>query len=153
MIKNDIGFVIPSLTNDQRSSSLCDIINALIIKNKSIQFCIFNQYCDLIDCKNVPLIAMSHARYFNGDLFVLDFPSLVITTNFPNIKNIYYFTNSMPWAEQYNEYNVWKKIFNKSNIKVFSTNESVCDIYNIVWENETKLIKEINYETITSIIR
>jgi hypothetical protein len=152
MIKNDIGFIIPNLYNDDQSNALCEIISSLISQNKKYQFCIFNQYNELIDTKNVPLMPVSHSRYFPGDLVILDFPSLVMAGNFPTTKNIYYFTNSMPWSTSFNSYESWKKIFCNDKLKVFTNSDDITSIYNMLWNIKAQTIQEINYVTISSIL-
>lgn len=152
MIKNDLGFVLPTLENNPSHINLCELISLLIDRNKKYQFCIFNQYSSLVDTRSVPLMPMSHAKYFIGDLVVLDFPSLVLSINFPTIKNIYYFTNNIPWSTSYYEYKDWKHIFQKNNLKIFSASEDITKIYSMMWNIKTKTIKEINYDTIISIL-
>lgn len=153
MIKNDVGFILPSLKNEEQANLMCKLIKMLIDNNPKTQFCAFNQHCDLIDTSQVPLMPISHARYFIGDLFVFDFPSLIITVNFPTAKNIYYFTNATPWSTSYNEYESWANIFSKNNLKVISNSEDICEIYNLMWQNCLGTIKELNYETILSVLR
>lgn len=152
MIKNDVGFIIPNMYNDDQSNAICEIISSLISQNKKYQFCIFNQYNELINTKNVPLMPISHARYFTGDLVILDFPSLVMALNFPTTKNIYYFTNGMPWSTSYNAYGLWKKIFCNHKLKVFTNSDDITAIYNMLWNIKAQTIKEINYVTISSIL-
>lgn len=152
MIKNDIGFVLPSLKNEEQSQLMCVLIKLLIDHNPKTQFCIFNQHSDLVDTYKVPLLPMSHARYFNGDLFIFDFPSLVISINFPTIKNIYYFTNATPWSTSYNEYESWVNIFSRNNLKVITNKEDIGEIYGMMWNNKLSVIKELNYETVLSIL-
>lgn len=153
MIKNDVAFILPSLKNDDRSAPLCQLISMLINNHRNKQFCIFNQHCDLPNTYHVPLLPVSHARYFVGDLIVLDFPSLVLAVNFPLIKNIYFITNSMPWTTSYSSYDLWKNIFVKDNLHIVATSDSVADIYRILWNNCNHQIKEINYESLLSILR
>ena len=152
MIKNDLGFIIPTLQNTQYHNNLCGLVKLLIDNNKRFQFCIFNQYNELIDNKCVPLMPISHARYFDGDLIILDFNSLILAINFPLIHNIYYFTNTMPWADLYNSYTGWKNIFTKNNLKVFTGSEDIADIYRIAWNIEAQTMQEINYENIISVL-
>ena len=153
MIKNDIGFIIPNLYNDDQSNALCEIISGLISQNKKYQFCIFNQHNELIDTKNVPLMPISHARYFAGDMVILDFPSLVMAINFPTTKNIYYFTNGMPRSTSYNAYETWKKIFCNNKLQIFTNSDDITSIYSMLWNIKAETIKEINYVTISSILR
>jgi len=152
MIKNDIGFVLPSLKNEEQSYLMCSLIRLLINKHPKTQFCIFNQHSDLVNTHNVPMLPMSHARYFHGDLFVFDFPSLVISINFPTIQNIYYFTNAIPWSTSYNEYESWVDIFVRDNLKIITHNEDIGNIYEMMWNNKLSVIKELNYDTVLSIL-
>lgn len=153
MIKNDVGFMIPSLKNDEKSYPLCKLISLLIENHRNKQFCIFNQHCDLPNTHKVPLLPISHAKYFIGDLIVLDFPSLVLTINFPLVKNIYYITNSMPWLTSYSSYSLWKNIFLKKNLNIVATTDDVKNVYNMLWNNCNHKIQEINYDSLLSILR
>jgi hypothetical protein len=152
MIKNDVGFVLPVINNENNSEALCKLISILIDKHRDKQFCIFNQHSYVSDTNNVPLLPMSHARYFTGDLFVMDFASLLICSNFPSTKNIYYFTNSAPWMSSYNAYSLWNDLFSKKNLNIVTNNPEMSDIYNIIWNIKTILIKELSYESLLSIL-
>jgi hypothetical protein len=100
------------------------------------------------DTYNVPLLPISHARYFEGDLFVFDISSLLLSVNFPKTNNIYFFTNSTPWTASYNNYIEWKNIFNKSNVKIISNTKHIHDIYTIAWNNSIGIAENMTYDTI-----
>lgn len=148
MLKNNIGFMIPVLENNNFCTHLCSIVKSFIINNKKLDFCIFNQYCEMHDTYNVPLLPISHARYFEGDLFVFDISSLLLSVNFPKTNNIYFFTNSTPWTASYNNYIEWKNIFNKSNVKIISNTKHIHDIYTIAWNNSIGIAENMTYDTI-----
>ena len=152
MINKDLGFIIPSLINNEECNAICELINGLVENNKKYQFCIFNQYNELPDTRLVPLMPISHAKYFDGDLLTFDFPSLVMAINFPLTRNINYLTNSAPWSMSYNRYSSWKNIFNKQNLRIFTNSKEISEVYNIAWNIKAKIIKEINHESIYQIL-
>lgn len=149
MIKNNIGFIALSLENNNFSNHICSIVKAFILNNKRLDCCIFNQYCELHDTQNVPLLPVSHARYFDGDLFVFDVASLLMSVNFPKTKTIYFFTNSAPWTSSYSNYMDWKNIFNNNRVKIISNTKYIHDIYTIAWNNSIGIAENMTYETIS----
>jgi|694.fasta_scaffold42684_6 hypothetical protein len=152
MLNSDIGFMMPILENNNFCNYICHTVKEFINHNKKFNCCIFNQYCELVDTKNVPLLPMSHARYFDGNLLVLDMASLLLSINFPKTKNIYFYTNITPWTSSYNNYNEWQKIFGKKNLKIISNSNHIHDIYNIVWNNSVGVVENMTYETLSKYI-
>lgn len=152
MLKTDIGFMMPVMENNNFCTYVCHLVKEFIDRNKRLNFCIFNQHCEIIDTKNVPLLPISHARYFDGHLFVVDMASLLLAVNFPKTHNVYFYTNTTPWTSSYSSYNEWKRIFAKDNLKVISNTNHIHDIYNIAWNNSIGIAENMTYETLSKYI-
>jgi hypothetical protein len=153
MIKQDVGFILPVLENNPVIIEICRTILSLIDTNKRTEFCIFNNYSELAGLNGVPILPISHAKYFKGDLFVFDISSLLIVQNFPSVNNIYYYANNIAWTASYNNYSAWEKIFSKNNIKVIANNKYIYDIYNIAWNNSIGISERFEYEEIKQFLQ
>lgn len=143
---NDLGFFAISLENNALHEKICKTISDYIKHNKNKQIVLFNQYCEKIDTKNIPILPLSHSKYFHGDLIVFDLQSLIIANGSVKSQNIYYYTQSIPWQISYNNYNNWVKIFGNKKLKIITNNSYTFDIYNIVWKNAIGVCEDINYE-------
>lgn len=152
MLKNDLGFVIPILENNNFGIHICQIIKKFIDQYPKYNFCIFNQYCETPDTQNVPLLPLSHARYFHGNLILFDIGSLLLASNFPTIEKIYFYTNASPWVSSYNNYYDWREIFDRKNIKIISNNQEIHDIYNIIWNNSLGVAETVSYESLSKFV-
>lgn len=152
MIKNDIGFMLPVLDNNSFIVEICRTILTLINANKRMQICIFNHHTDMPNLHGVPILPISHAKYFKGDIFVFDISSLLIAVNFPGTNNIYYYVNETCWSSSYSNYSAWKKIFSKDNIKIIANNQYIHDLYNIAWNNSIGISERFEYEEISKLL-
>jgi hypothetical protein len=152
MIKNDIGFIMPVLDNNPLIVEICRTVLTLINQNKKMQICIFNHYTEMANLHGAPILPISHAKYFKGDLFVFDLSSLLIAINFPGVNNIYYYATDICWSSSYSNYSAWKKIFYKPNIKIIANNENIHDIYHIAWDNSLGISERFSYEEIAKFL-
>lgn len=150
---DDLGFFAITLENNTLHESICSTIQSYISNHHNNQIVLFNQYCEKIDTKNIPILPLSYSKYFNGNLVTFDLQSLVIALGSIKSKNIYYYTHAIPWQVSYSNYNNWKKIFNHKKLKVITNNQYLFDIYNILWNNAAGISEEINYEKFSKLIR
>lgn len=153
MMKHDVGFILPVLENNNFIIEICRTILSLIDANKKTEFCIFNSYSELAGLNGVPILPISHAKYFKGDLFVFDISSLLIVKNFPSVNNIYYYAIDIAWTSSYSHYSEWEKIFSKNNIKIIANNKHIHDIYNIAWDNSIGISERFEYEEIKEFLQ
>ena len=145
-MQSDLGFFAITLENNTIHDNMCSLIEKYIFNNKNSQIVIFNHYCEKINTNNIPLLPLSYAKYYTGDIVVFDIPYLILASNSINSKNIYYYAQNIPWKISYNNYSDWERIFRNKKIKVISANQYIHDIYNIVWNNSVGISEDINYE-------
>lgn len=145
-MNKDIGFFSINLQNLTLHDRVCDLVSAYIDNNPNSQIVIFNQYCEKIDTKNIPIFPLSFSKFFVGDLVVLDIASLLIAVDSLKANNIYYYASNIPWQNSYNNYSDWKYIFKHPKLKVIAQNDYIHNIYNIVWENSLGVCEDLSYE-------
>lgn len=148
MIKNDLGFILPILEANNFTNDICNTVHNLIHINQQKQVIIFNNDCTMLDLYRIPLMPVSYAKYFTGDLFVFDLSSLLISINFPSATNIYFYATNTPWVSSYSNYMAWSKIFNHNRLKVISNNQYIHDIYTMTWNNSMGTMEKFSYEQI-----
>ena len=149
---DDLGFFAITLENNTLHENICQTISDYIKHHPKRQIVLFNQYCEKVDTKNIPILALSHSKYFSGNLVVFDLQSLVISLGSIKSKNVYYYTQSIPWQTSYSEYENWAKIFSDNKLKVITGNSYLSDIYNIVWGNSFGICEEISYDKFSKFI-
>lgn len=145
-MKKDIGFFSINLQNLTIHDDLCNLVHSYIADSKNNQIVIFNQYCEKIDTQNIPIFPLSYSKFFQGDLVTFDIASLLIAVDSARANNIYYYTNTIPWQQSYNNYTDWKYIFKHPKLKIIAQNDFIHNIYNIVWENSLGICEDISYE-------
>jgi hypothetical protein len=103
---------------------------------------------------NIPLMPISHSKFFDGNIVIFDTMSLMLSNSFPKAHNVFFYTNETPWASGYTEYTLWKKLFEKNNLHIISTSDDVKNIYNICWPSlRVNKINKFSYEEIINVIQ
>lgn len=148
----DLGFLVPALDNNQSSNAIFSTVSGLIKSRPKQQICIFNSYCERIDTRNVPVVHINQAKFFNGNLIVFDLHCLQLSGLFPLINEVYYYAQNIPWSNNQSYYSQWKELFDRKNLKVISANKYIHDIYNIVWSNSIGISETFDYESINKFI-
>jgi len=149
----DIGFFIPKISNIQQHDIVLKTVKEFIDNHPYNQYVLFNSFYDKIETYNIPILHLSHAKLFYGDLFVFDFVSLVLASRFPNISKLYYYTSNCPWVGATSgNYENWKKILELEHLNIISSNEYIDDIYNICWKKPVGISEQFNYEELSKII-
>ena len=149
----DIGFMIPKISNTKQHDIILRTIRDFIDNNPSNQYVLFNSFYDKIETYSIPILHLSHAKLFHGDLMVFDHISLVISSRFPNISNLYYYAQNLPWLESRQSlYRDWKKIFTLDHLNIISSNQYIDDIYSICWKKTKGISEKFSYDEIKQII-
>ena len=149
----DVGFFLPKLSNIQQHDEVLRTIKEFVNNNPYNQYILFNSFYDKIETYNIPILHLSHAKFFYGDLFVFDFISLVLASKFPNISKLYYYAQNFPWTGAgETDYDSWKKIFELDHVNIISNHQSVDDIYSICWKKTIGISEKFDYETLSKII-
>lgn len=152
-MKNDIAFVVLELLNNKQYDFLLEEIAYLIKDNPYKQICVFNAYSEKIDTKNVPILPISHAKFFYGDAVVFDTMSLTLIKAFPNLINKYYYTRSIDWLDGYNEYSVWHSLFDQDNLHIIAQNDTIYDAYDICWKKPIGIMSSFSHKELENVIR
>jgi hypothetical protein len=153
MIDKDLGVLITFLENNDTHEKICRFTSKCVEENKDKQIVILTQYSEKIDTHRVPVLPISYYKYFNGDLIVFDYLSLMLAVESIYADNIFYYTHDdIPWINSYTDYSVWNSIFSNSKIKIIASDHYKYNIYNITWNNVLGVCEEINYEKICKFI-
>jgi hypothetical protein len=153
MKSKNLGLILIKLQNADIYNSIVDTTQKLIDNNPYNNICIFNSFCDKIDIKNIPILHLSHARFFQGDLIIFDIASLLLTKNFTNIKNRYFYAYNIPWIDDPSVlFHQWKSLFDHNNISIITKNQELFDIYELCWKKPIGITETFNYEELEQII-
>lgn len=152
-MKNDLGFIFLELQMTQNHNYIMKEIGEIIKYNPYKQVCIFNNYSERFDNYNVPVLPLSHAKFFDGDLFVIDTVSLMLTKDFPNIKRKFFYVNGPIWQEGYNSYELWKSLLVQNNLYHIVTDQKTADLFKICWGKDAYLMNQFNAEGILNAIQ
>jgi hypothetical protein len=123
----DLGLIAYNLPNSTLSTQYFDLLRHLIDDRQFNQNVIFNSYNENIDTLSVPILHVSQAKFFYGNLLVCDIPSLALAIECINYKNIYYYSTEIPWESNINHYSYWCKIFNTKNLYTIAANQRIYD--------------------------
>lgn len=152
-MKNDLGFLCLDLKQTVEHNTLMSIIRSIIDNNPFNQVCVFNHSSSRTGYENVPVLPISHCKFFEGDLFLFDILSLSMSKNFPGIKTKYLYYPSIPWTPPNNYYMMWKDLLKDSDLKIITTDTVLQQIYKTCWDIDTKNIENFSYEGITNAIQ
>lgn len=153
MLKNSLGFVLLNIENSSYYETIFSNINLLIKNNPFTNIVIFNSRCDRLSTLNVPILHINHAKFFNGDLWLFDIASLIITKNFTNINKKILYCDNIPWIKNRNaNYSEWQNIFN-NNIQFVTTSQYLSDIYSICWTKPLAVMESFDHEKIQHILQ
>jgi hypothetical protein len=152
-MNKNIGFILIKLQNNPVQDKILQTIKKIEEKNIYGQTIIFNSYTDKADTLNLPILHLSQAQFFFGDLFLFDLASVILTQKFPNINKRILYTNSIPWTANHNNlYAEWESIYLQNNLDLLVDSQSTYDIYDICWKKPIGIAEEFNYEKVIQYI-
>lgn len=143
-IKNDLGFILLDLQMSPGCNNIMKQISNIIEHNPYKQVCIFNNYCERFDNYNVPILPLSHAKFFDGDLFLVDSVSLILSKDFPLAKRKYLYLSNPIWRDGYNAYSLWQTLLNQDNLNYIATNKELADLIDLCWNKKASIVKNFN---------
>lgn len=153
MVNNDIGFVLLKLDNNPVYNNILDTIEQFITNRPLDQFVIFNSECSRTNNRNIPILHISHAKFFTGKLILFDIQSAIISKNFTNVSNRFLYTTNIPWAIlTENRYVNWLEIYMHKNLELIVSDNILYDIYSILWKQPKGISEHFNYEQIKNFI-
>lgn len=141
------------MSNNKETLSLIHLAKEYHDNNPYNQVCFFNSFCDLLSSHNTPIFHISQAKFFSGNLLVInDVKSLELCISFPNSHNILYFASSLPWTETDQNYKEWENIFLNNKIKIIAKNKHINDLFSICYKTPVCITERVGYETIEQCI-
>lgn len=144
----DLGIVYTNMSNNNETISLIDFAKEYHEYNPYNQVCFFNSFCEVVSSQNVPILHLSQAKFFYGNLLVLDSDSVELCENFPNIKKILFWAQDIPWEKQLKNYKEWERLFYNDKIEIIANNEQIYDIFEICYKKPKCIAERLDYEKI-----
>lgn len=152
-MKNDLGFILLDLQTSPNHDYVINEISTIIKNNPYNQVCVFNNYTERFDNKNVPLLPLNQAKYFDGDLFLLDSISLMMSKQFPLAKRRYLYVDSIIWQDNYNTYELWNNLLTQDNMHYIVTNQKIADLIEICWSKKSHIMEHFNAKEIIDVLQ
>lgn len=148
MNNKDLGIVQIELSNNESSNNLIDLAKNYHDHNPYNHVCLFNSFCEIIETKNVPILHISQAKFFRGNLLITDIQSLELCISFPNLNKIVFFASDIPWIEQQKNYKDWENLFYHNRLEIIAKNRDIYDIYSICYKSPRIISERLSYEKI-----
>lgn len=153
MIKSDIGFILLNIDNSPIYNTIFNTIDRFIKNHPYNEFLVFSSVCNKSDTMNVPVLHLSHSKFFNGMLITIDIPSLIITKKFTNYDKKYFYAFDTPWISMNKTpYLQWRNLLADQNLEIIASNKTIFDIYTICWKKPIGISEGFTYEELRSII-
>lgn len=153
MIKNSLGFMLINIENNEMYDSILKNIRYLIDNNPYSNIVIFSSNCDKITTYNIPIFHLSHAKFFDGDLWLFDLLGVIISQNFTNINKKILYCNDIPWIKNRSSLHTeWVRMYN-GDLDFVTTNKYLYDIYDMCWKQPLDIMESFNYEKIQNILQ
>jgi hypothetical protein len=108
--KLDLGIIAVNLQNNSETSDVLNFANKYFEAHPYNQVCIFNSSSTVIGNNTIPIFHLNQAKFFYGNLLVMDIFSLEISNSFPNIFKRIFFAQDIPWKKEKHPYTKWEKI-------------------------------------------
>ena len=149
----DTGFVFIKLDNNNAYNRYFETIREFINNNPVDQTVIFNSYNERINTNNIPILHLSHAKFFYGNLFLFELGAAILSKNFTNINKRYLYVHNAPWLESpSSSYSIWKDVYGSENLEFITANQQIYDLYEICWKKPIGISENFTYEELSKII-
>jgi hypothetical protein len=149
----NIGFMLIEADNGPLANKVFETVHKFTQMNPYGQNIIFTSKCEQIDNKTVPVLHLSHSKFFNGKLILTDIASLLITKNFTNYTNKYFYALDVPWLNNPKaNYKQWSGLFNDPNLDIIAGDNDLYNIYDICWKKPLGIAENFDEEKLYSII-
>lgn len=149
----DIGFVLLNIDNSPIYDKIFSTIKEFIDNNPYSQIVVFNSQCNKLNTNNIPILHLSHAKFFNGILFIFDAQSIIICKKFTNVYTKYFYAFDTPWNNSNKEYGYWRNLIGDKDLNIITANDNLDNIYNICWKETCGVAKEFDYNELFKIIQ
>lgn len=148
----DLGLISYHLSNNQHTENMLRLLHNLAKNRPFNQYVVFNSYSDVIDNLSVPILHVSQSKFFYGNLLVCDVPSLLLAIKCVNYNNIFFYSMDIPWEQDIRQYSYWHEIFTSNNLHIIAQDQRIYDIFSLTWKTPVATIKDLNYESINTIL-
>jgi hypothetical protein len=148
----DLGLIMYGLPNNSYSHKHFSLLNNFVMHRPFNQHLIFNSYNECIETLSVPILHVSQAKFFYGNLLALDMKSLLLAIECINCTNIYYYSTEIPWEKEIRPFSYWNKIFSTKNLNIIAQNQKINDIFELMWTKPLAKIEDLTYESISNIL-
>lgn len=148
----DIGVILTNLDNNRLSDTILKSLSQIAEQMPYNQVIVFSSSCKTAYTQNIPVLHISHAKFFDGIIICTDVTGLILTENFTNTKQRYFFAYETPWVGKNVLYNQWKNIFANNNLEIISENVQIDNIYNLCWKQTAGIAEGFNHERLLNII-
>lgn len=148
----DLGIISIKISNDEETKNLVDLAKIYYGNHPYSQVCFFNSFNEIISSENIPILHLSQAKFFYGNLLVTDTKSLELCVDFPNIHKIIFYTSGVPWLQEKKHYKEWENIFYRDNLTIIAQNQEISDIFEICYKKPQCFSERLTYETIQKCI-
>lgn len=152
LINNDIGFV---LSNNSIYKKLKNLFTDLTNNHPENQYLCFTTDNINTNHLGMPMLPLSEAKFYNGNLFVFDLDGASLSRNFPNLNKIFYYIDSIEWINfNHTNYFDLRHIYTENDkIKIIAQNINIDIIYKQCWQkNPIGIMETLSYENFKNII-
>jgi len=149
----DIGFLIIQMNNDPVYDRMLQSIKQFEHSRPCQQTVIFNSMNETINTYNLPILHLSHAEFFTGSLVIFDLPSVIMTKNFPNLKQRILYTTHAHWVNNtQTRYSEWQSLYEQPNLDIITSSQFLYDLYSICWKKPLGISERFSYEELCKFI-
>lgn len=144
----DLGIIVTSMSNDNET------LNATLFAKEYLSHYSYNQVCfftglyESLSSQNIPVLHLSQAKFFYGNLLVTDIENLQLCLDFPNVHKILFFANDIPWMIQEKNYKDWEDVFYNDKVNIIAKNQMINDIFELCYKTPICISERLSYEDI-----
>jgi len=150
----DLGVILLNIKPSAKQNEIFKTLYDFIENRPYDQIVVFNSYCDIVDNYLVPILDVSQAKFFHGNILVFDTDSLFLASKFINTNKLFFYsTEEPPWAKDNKPYSYWKNIFENNNLYIITDSIYLNDLYSITWKDPIGISESFKYETLQHIIQ
>lgn len=144
----DLGIIAPKLLNDEKTTEIISFCKEYFSNNPYNQVCLFNSFCDRISCDNIPILHLSQAKFFYGQLIVSDIKDLDLSLSFPNVYKTLFFCSNIPWENEIRNYKEWENIFYNEKVEIVAHNQKIYDLFSLFYKKPITTMQGLKYDKI-----
>ena len=149
----DLGILALNISNTKETLELINLAKTYYSHHPYDQTCFFNSFSEVINSENIPILHISQAKFFYGNLLTTDIESLILCHSFPNINKILFWSQNIPWQQDLKNYKDWEKLFYNDKVQILAKNQEIYDIYDICYKKPQGIAERLNYEQIEQSLR